>query len=453
MSTSLSPPPAALSWTPRIVNTFLSFAPPDCTNTNAEHLRTARSCELLDSTTDPLTRSLLAALYRPTPVARVTLHTPLHHLTLCAPQPSLALQEDDGIDIQPDVPPPSPSSAALTVALRNRAKRLKIDLPASVLFFEDSRVKYRLVGSMSEVDVAGQSSPQMISEGLSSPERHTPLNTSPLTTPSPSPPHPTHPSPITSPEGATSERLASPYRSGPGRGAFQHHHGPWFRGERGRGGMSPRLPDVSCMTRQELLQLVPRDPTTGKLLSVGSIGHHQGACKPCVFVNNIGKGGCANGISCQFCHFNHTPRKKPPRPSKKQRQFLKALRQAQNQSDDMSPSSAAAPFTPARPHPLHHTPVSSHPISRTTTTTETPSEMGEEPIRGSSSSSLIHHHPFHQQLPAPPSIPPPPPPPPLLPGRTIAIVPPPHSHFYTPPHPPHHAPTSHGWSSPRVARR
>ena len=93
----------------------------------------------------------------------MTLHTPLHHLTLRAPQPSLAaLQEDDDIDIQPDVPPPSPSSAALTVALRNRAKRLKIDLPASVLFFEDSRVKYRLVGSMAEVDVAGQSSPQMI---------------------------------------------------------------------------------------------------------------------------------------------------------------------------------------------------------------------------------------------------------------------------------------------------
>ncbi|CEL91636.1 unnamed protein product [Vitrella brassicaformis CCMP3155] len=70
---------------------------------------------------------------------------------------------------------------------------------------------------------------------------------------------------------------------------------------------------------------VPRGPD-GELLSIGSLFHNEGACRPCVFVTNQRKGGCQNGIHCAFCHYPHSPRRKPPRPSKRQRALLKALK-------------------------------------------------------------------------------------------------------------------------------
>jgi len=60
------------------------------------------------------------------------------------------------------------------------------------------------------------------------------------------------------------------------------------------------------------LHNVPRD-MYGCLTSIGSIGHAQGLCKPCVFAHHASK-VCMNGFACDFCHFDHAPkrRKQPP---------------------------------------------------------------------------------------------------------------------------------------------
>lgn len=53
---------------------------------------------------------------------------------------------------------------------------------------------------------------------------------------------------------------------------------------------------------------VPRD-AHGLPTSIGSIGHMQGVCKPCVFANHATK-ACMNGVACPFCHFEHPPKQK-----------------------------------------------------------------------------------------------------------------------------------------------
>jgi hypothetical protein len=44
------------------------------------------------------------------------------------------------------------------------------------------------------------------------------------------------------------------------------------------------------------------------LVSIGSTGHAQGKCKPCVHQNNhehVGANPCINGALCSFCHCSH----------------------------------------------------------------------------------------------------------------------------------------------------
>lgn len=53
---------------------------------------------------------------------------------------------------------------------------------------------------------------------------------------------------------------------------------------------------------------IPRDEW-GAYTSVGSVGHAQGTCKPCVFAHHAEK-SCANGVSCRFCHFEHAPKRR-----------------------------------------------------------------------------------------------------------------------------------------------
>jgi hypothetical protein len=49
--------------------------------------------------------------------------------------------------------------------------------------------------------------------------------------------------------------------------------------------------------------LVPRDPYTGRPLTIGSIEHPEGKCRPCIFFL---RAKCFKGLRCTFCHFNHT---------------------------------------------------------------------------------------------------------------------------------------------------
>jgi len=85
------------------------------------------------------------------------------------------------------------------------------------------------------------------------------------------------------------------------------------------GPSSPRTPE-SNLSEDELLRLVPRD-ANGALLSIGSVGHEEGTCKPCVFAFNENK-PCGNGLRCSFCHYQHPPKKRV-RLCKKKRMELK----------------------------------------------------------------------------------------------------------------------------------
>lgn len=57
-----------------------------------------------------------------------------------------------------------------------------------------------------------------------------------------------------------------------------------------------------------LLQHVPVDEQ-GAYTSIGSVGHAEGVCKPCVFAHHAEK-ICANGVQCRFCHFEHEPKRR-----------------------------------------------------------------------------------------------------------------------------------------------
>jgi len=63
---------------------------------------------------------------------------------------------------------------------------------------------------------------------------------------------------------------------------------------------------------EELLRLVPYNEK-GLLMSIGSIGHSENACKPpCVSV--LRRKGCAKEVMCGFCHFPHAGKKPASRP-------------------------------------------------------------------------------------------------------------------------------------------
>mmetsp|Transcript_81498 Transcript_81498/g.205085 ORF Transcript_81498/g.205085 Transcript_81498/m.205085 type:complete len:277 (+) Transcript_81498:77-907(+) len=88
----------------------------------------------------------------------------------------------------------------------------------------------------------------------------------------------------------------------------------------------PQLPACDL----DLLAQVPRN-AEGELTSVGSIGHAEGKCSPCVYWF---KGVCARGVTCRQCHFLHEGQKgKRLRPSKHTRQRLR------NQLSERAPDS------------------------------------------------------------------------------------------------------------------
>jgi hypothetical protein len=71
----------------------------------------------------------------------------------------------------------------------------------------------------------------------------------------------------------------------------------------------------------------------GGLPSIGSADHKLGTCRRCCF---FPKGRCANGASCEFCHFSHDKRRTAKARSKHTK------RRAQRQLQDFGfPSSAA----------------------------------------------------------------------------------------------------------------
>lgn len=81
--------------------------------------------------------------------------------------------------------------------------------------------------------------------------------------------------------------------------------------------------EESCsrVNSEEVLKKVPLDEN-GLPLSIGSLAHSEGNCKPCLFVCT--KVGCQNGMECEFCHFPHK-RKNKPRPCKGKRDRYRKL--------------------------------------------------------------------------------------------------------------------------------
>eukprot|EP01066_Platyproteum_vivax_P007069 Platyproteum_vivax@DN2675_c0_g1_i1.p1 len=70
----------------------------------------------------------------------------------------------------------------------------------------------------------------------------------------------------------------------------------------------PATPPSYVVVMAETMAQIPVD-THGNLLSVGSIDHQHGTCKPCVFAHHPTK-PCLNGFHCGFCHYSHAPKKR-----------------------------------------------------------------------------------------------------------------------------------------------
>jgi hypothetical protein len=81
-------------------------------------------------------------------------------------------------------------------------------------------------------------------------------------------------------------------------------------------------PSPQSRTDEDILTEVPKD-AQGNYLSIGSLGHEEGTCKPCVFAYNEAK-PCENGFRCSFCHYVHPPKKRV-RLCKKKRMELRRL--------------------------------------------------------------------------------------------------------------------------------
>mmetsp|Transcript_36323 Transcript_36323/g.104375 ORF Transcript_36323/g.104375 Transcript_36323/m.104375 type:complete len:335 (+) Transcript_36323:75-1079(+) len=97
----------------------------------------------------------------------------------------------------------------------------------------------------------------------------------------------------------------------------------------------------------DLLAEVPRN-SEGEVTSVGSIGHFEGKCSPCVYWF---KGVCSRGVTCRQCHFIHDGQKgKRLRPSKHTRQRMRSEALDGNKepcSEGACPQSPKAPAAPS----------------------------------------------------------------------------------------------------------
>lgn len=98
-----------------------------------------------------------------------------------------------------------------------------------------------------------------------------------------------------------------------------------------------KIPELSGEPSPEELHMlrgqVPVDED-GKATSIGSVDHHTGRCKPCLFVHtNI---GCQKSHACQFCHFVHK-RKNKSRPCKGKRDRYKKLISRMEQMAECAP--------------------------------------------------------------------------------------------------------------------
>jgi len=59
---------------------------------------------------------------------------------------------------------------------------------------------------------------------------------------------------------------------------------------------------------ESILARVPRDQD-GQPLSLGSVRHALGDCRPCAYFANRHR-PCENGVRCSFCHFQHAPKRR-----------------------------------------------------------------------------------------------------------------------------------------------
>lgn len=85
-------------------------------------------------------------------------------------------------------------------------------------------------------------------------------------------------------------------------------------------------PAIGPEELEALVRKVPRDDK-GSLTSIGSLGHVEGNCKPCVFAHHAQR-PCANGVRCQFCHFPHPPKRRLRLCKRKRLELRRALEQA-----------------------------------------------------------------------------------------------------------------------------
>lgn len=124
-----------------------------------------------------------------------------------------------------------------------------------------------------------------------------------------------------------------------------------------------------------LESLVPRDPLSGRPLTIGSMEHGEGKCRPCIFFL---KAKCFKGLRCTFCHFNHTTMRKqmaPPdtnvpisnqsgttaakskrlRPSKRTREMIKQINEQmlfdELREDPFGPPLSVSTAFPQTVHP------------------------------------------------------------------------------------------------------
>lgn len=93
------------------------------------------------------------------------------------------------------------------------------------------------------------------------------------------------------------------------------------------GGVNPGVMDATVVPGADAAQVAEGVP------SIGSYAHLSGQCSRCCFHP---KGRCANGFSCEFCHYDHEKR---PRNGKKKRY----RRQLDGGSDDGTIFNGAAP--------------------------------------------------------------------------------------------------------------
>ena len=77
---------------------------------------------------------------------------------------------------------------------------------------------------------------------------------------------------------------------------------------------------LADLHNQGFLEKIPRNDKQ-ELTSVGSIGHSEGNCTPCLFWF---RSSCSKGIKCDYCHFKHKgQRNKRIRPSRQTRERMR----------------------------------------------------------------------------------------------------------------------------------